>query len=373
MPPGKKTSVKESLTVRDGGGLDGIHYQARLVLPGVELYLGDCRDVLPTIAPQTIDLYLADPPYGMGKEADGVLNDNLQAGKLDSFLLECWQAGRPALKENASAYIFGEAESLWRLWYVGGLRNLERMTMRNEIVWNKGINGAPWKEGRSYQPATERALFFMLGEQGFNNNADNYWEGWEPIRSYLERERVKSGLSNAQCNQVCGKQNMTQAAFTKGGFRLISKKDYEKLRAASGGDAFKREYDAFKREYEDLKREYEYLKKAFYATRAYFDNTHQIMSDVWEYPKVLGTERCGHPTPKPVALMARAIKTSCPADGVVLDPFMGSKSTGIACIRTGRKFIGIEQNPSHYAAAVQRIRRELAQGDLFLGQNRGEG
>ena len=54
----------------------------------------------------------------------------------------------------------------------------------------------------------------------------------------------------------------------------------------------------------------------------------------------------------------------------VLDPYMGSGSTGIACVRTGRRFVGIEKDPTHYATALERIKSELAQGDLFLGHNR---
>jgi DNA modification methylase len=53
----------------------------------------------------------------------------------------------------------------------------------------------------------------------------------------------------------------------------------------------------------------------------------------------------------------------------VCDPFMGSGSTGIACIRANRRFVGIEQDPTHYATALERITNELAQGDLFLGHN----
>jgi DNA modification methylase len=45
---------------------------------------------------------------------------------------------------------------------------------------------------------------------------------------------------------------------------------------------------------------------------------------------------------------------------------MGSGTTGIACIRTGRRFIGIELDPGYFATALERIKRELAQGDLFL-------
>jgi DNA modification methylase len=62
-------------------------------------------------------------------------------------------------------------------------------------------------------------------------------------------------------------------------------------------------------------------------------------------------------------------KAKVPHGGTVLDPYMGSGTTGIACIRTGRRFVGIEKDPAHYATALKRITDELAQGDLFLGHN----
>ena len=74
-----------------------------------------------------------------------------------------------------------------------------------------------------------------------------------------------------------------------------------------------------------------------------------------------------HPTQKPVALMAWCMeKVKVPDGATVLDPYMGSGTTGIACIRTGRKFVGIEKDPAHYKTALDRIQRELSQGDLFL-------
>ena len=74
-----------------------------------------------------------------------------------------------------------------------------------------------------------------------------------------------------------------------------------------------------------------------------------------------------HPTEKPVDVMGHF--TQRVKAQTVLDPFMGSGTTGIACIRSGRRFIGIEQDPEHYATALKRITDELAQGDLFLGHN----
>ena len=54
-------------------------------------------------------------------------------------------------------------------------------------------------------------------------------------------------------------------------------------------------------------------------------------------------------------------------DGLVLDPFMGSGTTGLACIRTGRKFIGIEIDEHYFNIARRRLENELAQGRLFDG------
>ena len=74
-----------------------------------------------------------------------------------------------------------------------------------------------------------------------------------------------------------------------------------------------------------------------------------------------------HPTQKPVNLMKWTMdEAMVPECAVVLDPYMGSGTTGISCIRTGRRFIGIEKDQEHYLTALTRIKNELAQGDLFL-------
>ena len=67
--------------------------------------------------------------------------------------------------------------------------------------------------------------------------------------------------------------------------------------------------------------------------------------------------------------MRYLIRTYTNSGETVLDPFMGSGSTGVAAIIEGRRFIGIERDPIHYATALERITNELAQGDLFLGHN----
>jgi site-specific DNA-methyltransferase (adenine-specific) len=71
-----------------------------------------------------------------------------------------------------------------------------------------------------------------------------------------------------------------------------------------------------------------------------------------------------HPTVKPVDLMRYLVTLVCREGGTVLDPFMGSGTTGIACIRTGRKFIGIEKDARYFEIAKQRLERESRQGLL---------
>ena len=72
----------------------------------------------------------------------------------------------------------------------------------------------------------------------------------------------------------------------------------------------------------------------------------------------------GHPSEKPLQLMKWTIET-VKANGVILDPFMGSGTTGVAAIQMGRKFIGIEREPKYFDIACQRIEQAMAQPRLF--------
>jgi DNA modification methylase len=70
-----------------------------------------------------------------------------------------------------------------------------------------------------------------------------------------------------------------------------------------------------------------------------------------------------HPNEKPVNLITRLLK-KCP-EGIVVDPFMGSGTTGVACVALGRKFIGIESDPKYFDVACKRIDEAYKQGNLF--------
>lgn len=72
-----------------------------------------------------------------------------------------------------------------------------------------------------------------------------------------------------------------------------------------------------------------------------------------------------HPTQKPVELMSWCITHLPKETKTILDPFMGSGTTGVACLQMGRKFIGIEKDPDYFEIACQRIQQEHNQLKLF--------
>jgi len=74
-------------------------------------------------------------------------------------------------------------------------------------------------------------------------------------------------------------------------------------------------------------------------------------------------ECVNHPTQKPIALMESLLKRT---HGAILDPFMGSGTTGVACAKLGRKFIGIELDDGYFDIACERIQKAYDQPDLFV-------
>ena len=294
------------------------------------------------------DMVFTDPPYGMKKEKDGVLNDNLNYDDLLEFNKKWIPLTFENLKDNGSWYCWGIDEPLMDI-YVFILKPMikeNKITFRNLITWDKGVGfGQLSDEQRMYSQATEKCLFVMCGVQGFNNNRDNYFDGWESIRSYLETEAKKVGLNNKKIKEICGVASMFSHWFTKSQWCLLPEEHYKKIQ-----EYYKRQ--AFKREYDDLKREY-------YSTRAYFNNTHDNMNNVWHFNKIAGNtqekrDAGNHATPKPIPLCCRAIKSSSRESEIVLDVFGGSGSTLIACEYLNRKCYIMELDTKYCDVIIKR-------------------
>lgn len=73
-----------------------------------------------------------------------------------------------------------------------------------------------------------------------------------------------------------------------------------------------------------------------------------------------------HPTQKPISIMEWSIRYLESNPEIILDPFMGSGTTGVACVKLGRKFIGIELDPTYFDIACRRIEEAYKQPDLFI-------
>jgi site-specific DNA-methyltransferase (adenine-specific) len=233
----------------------GIGWHERLVLPGVELYLGDSLEIAPTL--QGVDAVISDPPYGMDWNPD------------------------------TSRFTGGS-------WPRGGGNDEERRIMHDD----EPFDPAPWL-------GYPKCVLW-----GFQHYASRLPVGTSLVWIKRNDQSFGSFLSDAEL------------AWMKGGY---------------GAYCFRKIFNG--------------------STRA-------ADAGIGAYEKAV------HPSQKPVALMAWCMdKAKVPEGATVLDPYMGSGSTIIAAIRTGRKAIGIEKCPKHFQTACERIKRELAQGDLFLGQN----
>ena len=256
--------------------------------------------------------------------------------------------------------------TLWRWWFSYVVPRMpDALSLKNEVVWFKSsVPGMASALETSYPTATERAIFAVLGEQFLGNlNSDQFWPGFEPIRAWVNQQAEANGWSRSDLNEITGTQ-MAGHWLSVSQFQIISRHHYNALfdRAISDNlPGFRLTYEDFcdqvatgeisdggRKHARDLAAEFRQGK------RSYFDNAHETMTDVWTFPRVYGEDRHGHPTPKPVAVVERAIISSTPAGGVVLEPFGGSGTTLIAAERTGRRCAMLEIEPAWCDVIVDR-------------------
>jgi DNA modification methylase len=291
----------------------------------------------------------------MKKEKDGVLNDNLNYNDLLDLNREWIALQFMHLKENGSWYCWGIDEPLMDIYseilkpYIAD----QKATFRNLITWDKGHGqGQNSENTRSYAIADEKCLFAMMGVQSFEfeRNEQKYNIVFEKLRLYFEDERKKSKLSVEELSKI--DSTRVSHYWAKSQWEFPTKEAYKKIQ----NYCIENNINAFKKEYEELKKEYEELKKEYYSTRAYFNNTHDNFNNVWKFERHLRQgDEGGHATPKPIPLCERAIKSSCPDNGLVLDMFLGSGSTMVASHQLNRKCYGMELDPKYCQVIVDRM------------------
>ena len=303
------------------------------------------------------DMVFTDPPYGMKKEAEGVLNDNLNFDDLLEFNKRWIPLSFEFTKENGSWYCWGIDEPLMDIYseILKPMQRANKITFRNLITWDKGSGqGQLSKEYMMYPIADEKCLFVVKGITCLTLNADQYWEEYEPIRQYLYNERIKCGWDIPTMKTIVGHSDKSRDHWTsKSQFNLPTKEVYTRFQNWARENGIK----AFEKEYEQLRKEYEQLRKEYEQLRAYFDNTHDNMNNVWHFSRTDSKERettGGHATPKPIALCSRAIKSSSRETETVLDLFGGSGSTLIACEQLNRRCYMMELDPKYCDVIIKR-------------------
>ena len=83
------------------------------------------------------------------------------------------------------------------------------------------------------------------------------------------------------------------------------------------------------------------------------------------HPRCKGAERPDHPSPKPLGVMEHYVGLFTDPDELICDPFAGSATTGVACIRLGRRFVGWEKDPGFFELAANRLRCTREQMTMF--------
>ena len=323
-----------------------------------QLINGDCLTEMAKLPARSVDLILTDPPYFKVKSDawDRQWEKPAEFLKwLDAIAAE-WQR---ILKPNGSLYCFASPQMAARV----ECQIMERFRVINHIVWSKpsGIHQRQCKEElRSFFPSTERIIFaehygadnMAKGEAGYMAKCDEL-RGFlfEPLRSYLVAERDRAGHTT---KTICEALKCTTAShyFSKSQWALPTEKHYQSMR-----DLFNKSgsYEYLRKDYEDLRKDYEDLRKDYEDLRRPFSVSKEVpYTDVWSFEVVQGYKG-KHPCEKPQKLLRHIIEASSRPGDVVLDCFLGSGSTGIACRELGRKFIGIELDPEYFRKASEAI------------------
>lgn len=300
------------------------------------------EDVERVLSGNTIDMVLADPPYGIGKDIE---NDNLKGEKWLEFYSAFTNNILAHTKENGYVFVWGYFDTLSDYWQLV-VKARGDCNYRNFIVWKKTfVQGINSEEFRQFPEHYEACLLYIFG-QPFQNgpwstspNAEHYWDGFEPIRAYLDGERQKMGWDIPSAKKLVGHSDLRRDHwFSKSQWSFPTRIVYEKFQEAAKGKAFKKDYDELRAEYDEL--------------RGYFDNSHGF-TDVWEVGQP-ETFDCDHPTKKPVQVCERGILTASREGEIVADPFLGSGTTLIAAEKLGRRCYGTEIEPKYCDVIVER-------------------
>ena len=311
----------------------------------------DCLNAFKNIEDKSVDLVLIDPPYNIGKDKkwDKWKTVNAYVEFMGQVFKECERV----LKDNGSFYFFHN-DFLQIVELQNYINKNTDFVFKQLLVWNKRFNEASNKgflDGfieveklRNYQKMAEYCLYYTLQDESGLSKIYDDENCFNSIKKYLKDEKKKSGLTNKDLSLMfskytnkkgCLNRSVIEHYFSNKQWCFPTEDLYINVLQKTG--YFQKPYEELRQEYEELRYTYNNLKEH-----------HSVMN--YEVAK-----KQGHITPKPVDLLEYIIKTSSNEGDVVLDCFMGSGSTGVACLNTGRKFIGIEKEEKYFKISCERM------------------
>ena len=285
-----------------------------------ELWRGDCLELMKNIPDGSVDLVLTDPPYGTMKGAalDGWKN---QTTEWDTAIdpLKIFEQISRVLRPNGKAVLFSQEPYTSRLITSA----IPSLPFAYRAMWYKNVHANALLSKSAMVSRYEDICVFSCSKGGGE------------VAEYMKSELEKSGLTVKKINEMLGTSTMASHYFRAGcQFVLPTKEKYEKLQTTG----------FWKRPYDELKEKTIPVFNLWQGGKS--------KSNVLEYKK----DNDGyHPTQKPIALLEDLIKTYSNEGNTVLDFTMGSGSTGVACVNTGRNFIGIELDEGYFQIAKERI------------------
>lgn len=318
----------------------------------------DAETVRKLMNGKTADCVFTDPPYGMKKESDGVLNDNLNYDDLLEFNKKWIPLTFEHLKDMGGWYCWGIDEPLMDI-YSHILKPLARkneIVIRNYLTWAKhSAFGMKSSLMLSYPRETEKCWFVVKGANWNNNNAEFFNYKYQPIVDYLNEQAQIVGLNAKKLRELTGVQ-MWSHWFTHSQFTVIPENHYKKLQEEYNKDG------AFLLSHAELRELIGAVDDKKQPDKPYFDLTwfddgDIPLTDVWRNSITTIKERentGGHATPKPLKICERGIVTSTKAGEIVLDLFGGSGSTLIACEQLNRTCYMMELDPKYCDVILQR-------------------
>ena len=266
-------------------------------------------------------MVLCDLPYGVTEHEW----DNIIDGK------RLFEEYKRICKQNANVLLFCQIEFA---------KYLMSQTFASEfshcLIWVKENKTRHLSVKKLPLSQYEMILCFRLNKYA---NKQSHSE----LRTYFTDELKKSKFSVKEIETAIPNRSAHHWFRFSSDFRIPTEKNYKRLQEITG---------CFNLSYDEIKAKFMQEKN----NECTYNGNNE--SDVLRYSL---QEQRQHPTQKPVELLEYLINTYSNAGNLVLDNCMGSGSTGVACVNTGRDFIGIEKDEKYFSIAQERIERARGQ------------